>query len=63
MCAFVWFPKKIKMFSEIQVFRCFLCTCAANDAGHKVTGGSPQELATKQLVIIYNSLKINCNEF
>ena len=25
------------MFSEIQVFKCFLCACAANDAGRKAT--------------------------
>ena len=38
------------MFSEIQVFKCFLCTCAANDAGREATGGPPQELAVKRLV-------------
>ena len=37
------------MFSEIQVFKCFLCTCAANDAGCEATGGPPQELGAKQL--------------
>ena len=41
------------MFSEIKVFKCFLCACVANDAGHEATGGPPQELAAKQLVIIY----------
>ena len=30
---------------------CFLCVCAANDAGHEATGGPPQELAAKRLVI------------
>ena len=39
------------MFSEIQVFKCFLCACAENDAGRKATGGTPQELAAKWLVI------------
>ena len=39
-----------------RVFRnsspqCFLCACVANDVGHKATGGPPQELAAKQLVI------------
>ena len=34
------------MFSEIQVFKCFLCAYAANDVG----GGPPQELDAKQLV-------------
>ena len=41
------------MFSEIQVFKCFLCVCAANDTGRKATGGPPQELDAKQLVYIY----------
>ena len=38
------------MFSDIQVFKCFLCACAANDAGHEATSGPPQELAVKRLV-------------
>ena len=42
--------RKKQRFSEIQVFKCFLCACAANDAGREATGGSPQELAVKQLV-------------
>ena len=42
--------RKNQRFSEIQVFKCFLCACAANDAGREATGGSPQELAAKQLV-------------
>ena len=41
------------MFSEIQVFKCFLCTCVANDAGHEANGSPPQELDAKQLVYIY----------
>ena len=51
LCAFVWLPEKINAFSEIQVFKCFLCACAANDAGRKATSGPPQELGTKRLVI------------
>ena len=39
------------MFSEIKVFKCFLCVCAANDAGRKATGGPPQELDAKRLVL------------
>ena len=35
---------------EIQVFKCYLCACAANDAGREMTGGPPQELDTKRLV-------------
>ena len=27
----------------LEVFKCFLCACAANDAGRKATGGPPQE--------------------
>ena len=50
MCAFVWFPEQINVFSDIKVFKCFLCSCAANDAGRKATGGPPQEIAAKQLV-------------
>ena len=38
------------MFSEIQVFKCFLCACTANDASREATGGPPQELAAKRLV-------------
>ena len=52
MCAFVWLPEYISVFSEIKVFKCFLCTCAANDAGHKATGGPPQELDAKRLVLV-----------
>ena len=37
----------------LEVFKCFLCACTANDAGRKVTGGPPQELDTKRLVYIY----------
>ena len=37
----------------LEVFKCFLCACTANDAGRKVTGGPPQELHTKRLVYIY----------
>ena len=44
MCAFVWLTEEINVFSEIKVFKCFLCACAANDAGREVTGGPPQEL-------------------
>ena len=40
----------INVFSEIQVFKCFLCACAANDAGCEATGGPPQELGAKRLV-------------
>ena len=50
MCAFVWLPEEINVFSEIKVFKCFLCACAANDAGRKATSGSPQELGAKWLV-------------
>ena len=42
--------RKINMFSEIKVFKCFLCVCRANDAGRKATGGPQQELVAKQLV-------------
>ena len=49
MCAFVWLPEKIYVFQKFKVFKCFLCACAANDAGREATGGSPQELAAKQL--------------
>ena len=38
------------MFSEIQVFKCFVCACAANDAGREASGGPPQELDVKRLV-------------
>ena len=31
------------VFSEIQVFKCYLCACAANDASRFATGGPPQE--------------------
>ena len=41
------------MFSEIQVFKCFLCAFAANDAGRDATGGPLQELGAKRLVIVY----------
>ena len=53
MCAFVWLPEYINGFSEIKVFKCFLCACAANDAGCEATGGPPQELVAKRLVYIY----------
>ena len=33
------------------VFKCFLCACAANDAGREATGGPQQELAAKRLVV------------
>ena len=33
------------------LYDCFLCACAANDAGHEATGGPLQELAAKRLVI------------
>ena len=46
------------MFSEIQVFKCFLCACAANDAGRKATGGPLQELAAKR--IVYNMCVSAC---
>ena len=38
------------MLSEIHVFKCFLCACAANGVGREATDGPPQELATKRLV-------------
>ena len=49
MCAFVWLPEKSTFFrnSNLQMLS---CACAANDAGREATGGSPQELAVKQLV-------------
>ena len=47
MCAFVWLTEEINVFSEIKVFKYFLCTCAANDASRKATGGPPQELTAK----------------
>ena len=50
MCAFVWLPEQINVFSEIKVFKCFLCACAANDAGREVNGGLLQELTAKRLV-------------
>ena len=35
----------------LEIFKCFLCACAANDASREATGGPPQELAAKQLVV------------
>ena len=34
----------------LEVFKCFLCACTANDAGRFATGGPPQELDVKRLV-------------
>ena len=71
-----WLPELINVFSEISeipVFKCFLCACAANDAGREMTGGPPQELDAKRLVynipniyilylyIIMFNLKSTCN--
>ena len=36
-----------------EVFKCFLCACAANNAGHKATASPPQELDVKRLVPEY----------
>ena len=49
---------QIFKFSDIQVFKCFLCACAANDAGRFVTGGPLQELDAK-LLVLYNYMHIN----
>ena len=46
MCTFVWLTEEINVFSEIKVFKCFLCACVANDAGCKATGG--QELYSRK---------------
>ena len=52
MCVHLfWFPEKMNVFAEIKTFKCFLCACTANDASRKVTGGPPQELAAKRLVL------------
>ena len=42
---------KSNVFSEVQVFKCFLCACAENDAGRKTTSGPPLELDAKRLEI------------
>ena len=34
----------------LEVFKCFLCACAANDAGREATGGPPPDLDAKRLV-------------
>ena len=47
MCAFVWLTEEINVFSEIKVFKCFLCAYTTNDASRKATGGPPQELTAK----------------
>ena len=47
------------MFSNIQVLKCFLCACVANDAGHFVTGGPPQELGVKRLVFYKEAAHTN----
>ena len=40
----------------LEVFKCFLCACAANDAGRKATASPPQELDVKRLVYIYGRI-------
>ena len=42
--------QNISTYFQKLVFKCFLCTCAANDASRKVTGGPLQGLAAKWLV-------------
>ena len=59
VCVHLFVCQNKSVFSEIQVFKCFLCACTANDAGHKATGDRLQELAVKRLVYT-NKAKRNC---
>ena len=52
MCAFVWLPELINVFSEIKVFKCFLCASAPNDTGREATGG-PSTGASHEAASIY----------
>ena len=42
---------KSTCFQKFKPSKCFLCACAANDAGRLTTSGPPQELEAKRLVI------------
>ena len=32
----------------LEIFKCFLCACAANDAGREATAGPPPELYRRE---------------
>ena len=41
-------------------FQCFLCACAANDAGRDATGDPLQELDAKRLVLYIYNRAVKC---